>query len=211
MRIKIYQDYYSDDDKIYDKKFATFKSGLTILVGCNGSGKTTLLHQIKYHCKKKGIPCFEFDNYSQGGSHAIGELVFHQQFESMALDLQSSEGEKISNNLARTAGKIGRFMREHADQKEIVVLFDAIDSGLSIDNVVDVKDFIKNMLIPDCTKSGVELYVIASANAYELANGEQCFDVNKCQYIRFDDYDGYRQFIFDTRQRKDKRYGGETE
>jgi len=48
--------------------------------------------------------------------------------------------------------------------------------------------------------------IVISANEYELANGEQCFDVNLGKYLTFDDYESYKKFILKSRKLKDKRY-----
>ena len=65
---------------------------------------------------------------------------------------------------------------ETPETKERWLLLDAIDSGFSIDNVIEAKDFFK-MVINDFADHGYELYIVVSANEYELANGEDCFDV----------------------------------
>ena len=62
------------------------------------------------------------------------------------------------------------------------------------------------MLINDFADKGYELYIIVSANEYELANGEECFDVMNGKYIRFTDYDDFKKFIIRSREKKDKRY-----
>lgn len=53
---------------------------------------------------------------------------------------------------------------------------------------------------------GIELYIVVSANAYELAAGENCFDVIGGKYVRFGGYDEYRKFVLKSRKEKDKRY-----
>lgn len=55
--------------------------------------------------------------------------------------------------------------------------FDAADSGLSIDGIKEIKNKLFSIIEEDCKTKGVELYIVVSINAYEFANGEQCFDV----------------------------------
>lgn len=93
-------------------------------------------------------------------------------------------------------------LRNH---KERWLLLDATDSGLSIDNVIEFKDLF-NLIIDEGKKFDKEVYIIISANEYELARNEQCFDVNAGKYITFKDYDDYREFILKSRDKKDKRY-----
>jgi hypothetical protein len=85
------------------------------------------------------------------------------------------------------------------------ILLDAIDSGFSIDNIVSLKEDLFKLIFEDARARGIELYIIASANEYELAKGENCLDVISGKYITFKDYEDYYNFILDSRKRKDKR------
>ena len=50
-----------------------------------------------------------------------------------------------------------------------------------------------------------DVYIIVSANGYEFANGERCYDVASCKEISFKDYDDYRKFILKSKEQKLKR------
>ena len=91
------------------------------------------------------------------------------------------------------------------DAKERWLLFDAVDSGFSVDNVIELKNFFK-ILIKDFEERGYELYIVVSANEFELAREEDCFDVMNGKYIRFAGYDDFRGFIIKSREKKDRRY-----
>ena len=54
-------------------------------------------------------------------------------------------------------------------------MLDAVDSGLSVDNIVDVKEQLFKTILE--YNYGNEIYIVISANEYEMARGEQCFDV----------------------------------
>lgn len=116
---------------------------------------------------------------------------------------------RISDRFSRIGDAFDKFF----DRKEYVIpetkerwlLLDAIDSGFSIDNVAETKDFFK-MVINDFADHGYDLYIVASANEYELANGENCFDVMNGKYVQFKDYDDFKKFILRSREKKDKRY-----
>ena len=207
MKIPIIRDYYEDSNIIYEHKVVTLKEGFTVLVGCNGSGKTTLLKQIKNHCKNKDIPLFEFDNYKDGGHEAQSKWGFFGDMQPFLESLISSEGEIININLSQQANKIGRFIKENNMAKEIVILFDAIDSGLSVDYILEVKELLIKTIIEDCKNKGITAYIIASANEYELARGEQCMIAAKCKYVSIKSYDRYRKIIIETRKKKNERYG----
>ena len=137
----------------------------------------------------------------------------------------SSEGENISLNLNKLAGNLGEFIQTGrvvtkfsrlADamsgrgKKEITsnerwILLDAMDSGYSIDDVIEMKEFF-DLVLEDGKKSGVEVYIVISSNGYELACQSDCFDVTAGKYIRFESYEEYKKFILKTREKKDKRY-----
>ena len=60
-------------------------------------------------------------------------------------------------------------------------------------------------MLEDTEAMGLELYLVISANEYELARKESCFDVNKGKYITFKDYEDYRSFILNSRAFKENR------
>lgn len=141
----------------------------------------------------------------------------------------SSEGESISINLGTFVGSIHNFLKtgevdtqgsrlaaafrrageleeeEKSKSNQRWILLDAADSGLSIDNVIDLKD-VFNLMIEDAQSLGVELYILISANEYELASESNCFDVMRCKYVKFNDYAEFKDFILETRELKNKRY-----
>jgi hypothetical protein len=83
---------------------------------------------------------------------------------------------------------------------------DAVDSGFSIDNIDDLKGVVKELIIPEAKNYKVEIYIIASANTYELARGEKCIDVRNAKYVTFKDYEDYRKFILRSYKAKFDRY-----
>lgn len=82
------------------------------------------------------------------------------------------------------------------------LLFDAIDSGLSIDNVIDIKEYLFKTILEDAVKT----YIIVSSNAFEFANNESCLDTHTGKYIHFENYDKYKDFILKSKEIKNKRY-----
>ena len=206
-KFKIIRDYYDQGEKIFPKSTIQLEPGLTILIGCNGSGKTTLLRQLKGQCHELGVPVFTYDNYNEGGHSATNYAGFTGNYERVAQDIMSSEGEKISNNINDLAAKVGAFVRKNKDAEKIFILLDAIDSGYSVDNVVELKQDFFRFVINDCAKNGIELYIVVSANEYELARGEACFDVSVCKYIEIGSYEEYRAVVIESRKKKNKRYG----
>ena len=226
-KFKLWTDPYDAGMEIFRKKNITIEPGVTVLVGCNGIGKSTMLHCIEEQLKKEGIPYIHFDNLHDGGKNSISEASFMGDFKFMATAATSSEGENIMMNINKLAERIGNLVRTGKDgsmenqianifksfhkdspqteteSNERWILLDAIDSGFSVDNIVDLKEFLfKTILKHNFEK---EIYIIISANEYEMANGEMCFDVYNGEHITFDGYNDYRNFILNSRKDKDKR------
>lgn len=227
--------YHDENETLYKKKSIEIKPGVTILAGCNGIGKTTLLHQIKASLEKDKIPCLMFDNLHDGGSNAVSYYASLDDFATMSTLMCSSEGENIYINISNLAAQLGNFVRtgdsskndryeklaraienlvnkENKPQKEVKIpderwiLLDAIDSGFSVDNIVDLKEDLFNTILEH--NFGNEIYIVISANEYELCRGEQCFDVYNGKYITFKDYEDYREFILKSREWKENRNCG---
>lgn len=205
------------------------ESGLTVLVGCNGAGKTTLLHNIEESLYNDDIPFKMFNNLADGGGFNVGNALFNDDLGLAAGLMTASEGEAINIRISQLSYNLRDFIKIGiystgdrlekikwafedylgCDQKEVGsnerwLLFDATDSGYSIDNVVELKQLFK-LMIEDGEKFGVDVYIVISANEYELARDVQCFDVQKGKYLTFKDYDEYRKFILKSRELKDSR------
>ena len=229
-KFKLSKDYYDEGFSLYKKQTITIKSGVTVLVGCNGIGKTTLLHQIQDRLRKENIPCIKFDNLQDGGNKSISENAFYNNFDLVGTLMQSSEGESIVVNMGNFARRLGDFVRTGEDPKdkksrdfaklfkaieegkeeqeveipkERWILLDAVDSGLSVDNIVDIKEQLFKTILE--YNYGNEIYIVISANEYEMARGEQCFDVYNGKYVKFKDYEEYRNLILQSKEWKYER------
>ena len=208
---KIRKDPY-DDRKIYNKTIFKINPGVTILVGCNGSGKTTLLRYIedqikalnrKIEDKSLRIPVFKYNNYTQGGNFALQRALDTNNMDLLAASAFASEGERILTNFGQTIKGLGSFVTKHKDTKEMWILFDAVESGLSIDNIREIKGFFKFLLNEQKQK---ELYILVSTNSYEFCIDEPCFDVQNAKYIDINSYEDYANFVMKSREYKDKSY-----
>lgn len=202
--------------------------GLTVLVGCNGAGKTTLLHNISDECKKQNIPFHFYNNLTDGGNSLLGEFLSNGDENSLSFGASiftASEGEGIKLNLSAQASKYKEFYRtgyfknksyqfhnlfrktplpEICEDNRRVLLFDATDSGLSIDSVCEIKEFF-SLILQESKDFGVELYIFISANEYELCRNERCLDVTSGKECSFKDYEEYRKYILNNRKMKDRR------
>ena len=227
--INTWRDPYDAGFTTIKPKQVSFQPGLTVLVGCNGAGKSTLLMNIKEEVAEQKLPCHSYDNLVDGGNH-LGAILggYGEEGDDLALGVSlfmSSEGEEIKGNITRESRlyksflelgyynnrdyKLRRIFKDKDENEKIIsnvriLLFDAVDSGMSVDAVIEIKALFDTMM-QDAAKMGIELYLIISANEYELARGSQCFDVNTDKYLTFADYEEYRDFIIKSRMKKEVR------
>lgn len=203
---KIDRDIYGEGIKMYKKATIEINPGITVLVGCNGAGKTTLLKQLYRKVQKENIPCVMFDNLKDGGDKARNKAGFYGDVTFLATSLCSSEGENIGLNMQNFSKMIGSMFRNNPKDKEYWIFADAVDSGFSIDNIVDLKEGLFELIL-DYHKDK-EIYIIVTANAYEMARNEQCFDVIYGRYVPIKSYEKYRSVILKSKEEKNKIHGG---
>lgn len=204
-KFKLSNDWYGKDEcKMFNKTYVQLSPGLTVLVGCNGAGKTTILNQINQYLQEKEIPVLYHSNLHDGESSLKSKAVLNGKFDIVARLVMSSEGENIVNVLEDTTKKMGEFSRSNKNSKELWFLFDAIDSGLSIDNIEYLKEKLIKFVIQ--YEKNKDVYFVVSANSYEFARNEKCLDVINGNYIKFKDYEEYREFILKSHEQKLARY-----
>ena len=217
MIIKTWRDPYEIGVNITTARQVEINPGITVIVGCNGAGKKTLLEKIKDVCGEQKIPCFMHDNLRDGGHNSISELFFNNQYEDMSYLMCASEGEAIKSNVYHRdyktflekgiskkrnifAGIFGDEEEKLPEKTERVLLFDAVDSGLSVDAVIELKQMFNAIL-----EAYKDTYIVIAANEYELARNASCLDVTNGKPITFKDYEDYRNFIIKSREKKEKR------
>lgn len=202
-KFKIDNDAYGEGIKMYNKATIELVPGVTVLVGCNGAGKSTLLKQLYGIVQKENIPCVMFDNLKDGGSNARSKAGFYGDITFLATSMCSSEGENIALNMGNFAKMIGSMFRNNPNDDEYWIFADAIDSGFSIDNIVDLKQGLFRELLNMYKKKTV--YIVVSANSYEMVRSENCFDVINGRYVSIKSYDKYRSVVLKSREKKNAR------
>ena len=191
LRIKI-EDWYD----IHNGYTLSLQPGVTALVGPNGAGKTTLLTQLRDYAadtaRRNRFKVLNYSNMTDGGDVAMQSYLSCGDMTQLATAMVSSEGERIIVNLSRFIPKI-RPAIEVAEQegKILIILIDAIDSGMSIDKLRDVAELL-NMIAKDI--EGKNVYLVISTNNYELAKG-RCLNPRTGKYVSFGSYEEYANFI----------------
>ncbi|MEG1565364.1 MAG: AAA family ATPase [Bacilli bacterium] len=200
MKIKIIRDPYDKRKYLYKSSFIDLSNGATVIIGHNGSGKTTLLRQIETYCKDNTIPFIKYDNYGDGGSAAKEHYGFTGDFASLAATSFHSEGEQIFYNFGKIVKKMGAFVEQNKDLEKIFILLDALDSGLDIEGIEQIKS-IFNIIMSE--REGKETYILITANNYGLIHNMQCYDVVSGEHKLFTDFEDYKKFIL--KQYEEKR------
>lgn len=216
---------------LYPHSTITFTPGVTVLTGCNGSGKSTLLNILQGQFRKDNTPFYSLDNQKDGGTSAMSESIYFGDSMLAASMAFASEGEQILAVINHTASKLYRFftygdngssvdrlsaaiegknpdeeikkkMEGNPHGNERWLFFDACDSGLSIDNVIDIKNFFQFLLQEN---KNFDVYIVVSANEYEMADGMKCLNVSRMAYEEYKTYAEYKKAILKSRKKKEKR------
>lgn len=199
MEVKVY-----DDLKIFRKHVYSFtENSVTVLVGRNGWGKSTLLKELKdvlsgdKYSKENYI--INYDNVTSGGSRARQRALENGNTDFVMNSISSSEGENICLCLGEILAKIGNWGRDvvsgEREKKNLWIFLDGIDSGLSIDTMHTIRKDFLDLVIEDYKSKGLSVYIVLSANQYEMVKDYDCINVRTGTHKTFKDYDSYREFI----------------
>lgn len=206
-KFKISPIQFEDEIKLYVSNEICFDEGVNILVGCNGIGKTTLMNLIQDELMEMDIPYYRYFDKEIEKTVDRGAVSSIQFFNNYLTRKRRSEGENIGDRLSMFATDLGNFVRTNSSKDEIWLFIDSLDSGMSIDAIQDILDFIDSTMLttlPD----GMKMYIVMSANSYEVVRwySNSCIDTYNLKPIKFKDYQDYATFILKTRKYKDSRY-----
>lgn len=135
-----------------------FDKKITLLLGKNGDGKTSFMRSIEQKLRHDEEFFVINDDARNRGDH-MGNIFDPEHLVSTRF---SSEGE----TLIHTIGTMLQKVKYHHDKGQKVILcLDKADSGLSIDRIKEVVDFLL-----DKDVSPLIHRLVVSANSYELAS-----------------------------------------
>ena len=218
---------YEKGDILFLKGSVKIPEGLTVITGCNGSGKSTLLDIIEK--RYKGNDDWYIVSHREkedGRGNSVSSYLYMGDYRAIASVFEASEGESVFRNYAnkvyqeiaafrdtkitsRNPEEIGLFRYKYIRMdkaKNLLVILDGIDSGVSLDMTIDIKNFLHTILedlhirIPE-----VPIYILVSSNSWEFCEGERCLDARSLNFKKFSSYEEYRKYILDSRKKKEHR------
>lgn len=196
-----------DNFVLYKNKKFDILPGVTSLVGCNGSGKSTFIeHFLIPYLNKHDIEHIDWNDRQKGGYTLMDKFLnFDNNIEGLAAMALSSEGERIVHGISEVLPKIGHKVR-NSGGKPLVVTFDAIDSGMSVDEIIEIRDLCFDVILPDAEKYGTLLFIVIAANNYEWCNDPRIHNINITtgNPIEIKSYDDFKDAILKSRATKDR-------
>lgn len=190
-----------DDRRVFykDRRF-DFDYGVNVLVGCNGTGKSTVISLLKDKLKEENKPCLVFDCKREHNWYK-DSLIQDEDYSTLATYITSSEGECTNVILHSFVRKLLGFFKKYPEGDKFILL-DSIDSGYSLDNVIEFNKFLVDTV---CKGRDNDVYFIVSTNAYEMVEGNQCFYARTGEKKTFNSYEEYRKFILKSFKDKQRR------
>lgn len=146
---------------------------ITLLIGPNGTGKTLSLRNIEEVLKKEGIKCIRYSNKNNDIVNCYSEFNKYAEITDL-LSAFHSEGERIIDSVEKWANThMVKNLLEHDDN--IWVLFDELDSGLSIDKLYYFLDQLMSILAYEKKRNpNRDVKFIFSCNSYEMLEYFKC-------------------------------------
>lgn len=140
---------------------------ITILLGPNGTGKSMSLRTIESECKRDGINCIRFGRESNDIVRT--DISFDPYKLACAFH---SEGERICDSINNWANS--ELLRELlTNKKDLYVLVDELDSGLSSDRLIDQISMYLSILTMEKEKHPKRIVkLIFTCNTFEML---ECF------------------------------------
>jgi len=168
-----------DREELETMPYDDFDYGITVLLSPNGVGKTTTLLNIQRELSdNQYIKTILYSHHDESckTSKGASKLDFSDRFtEDVINSFFVSEGQELEysfvNWLTDNVFPIFWEIKEKGktQYKELVLLIDELDSGLSIDKIKNAIEVFP-ILIDDAKKYGIKLKIILTANSYELAS-----------------------------------------
>lgn len=184
--------------------------GVTVLTGPNGCGKTYACKQIRDYLDENDMDYYDIDVYDSG--RTISQHYLESgDMNALAKHTVASEGQRVFDTLIDNhAGALGNFVRLLCDKgaKEGYVIVDGADSGVSIDLIMSIRELFK-LILEDCEQSGIDIYIILTANNFELCRYYDCIWIPTMEHYKrggeADAYDLWRHRFEQVYKERNKK------
>lgn len=153
-----------------------------------------MIKELEKHLNNQNIPVFHLDSFDEN-KRAMQKNMDSGNVNFVIEYFNSSEGEKIIVNLSARISAMKRFLMKHQDAEVVVCLFDALDSGLSINMIIEIRE-IFDIFIKDFPN----LVIVNTTNNYEFTKGTRCISAKSGREVSFKSYDDYVKFILGKRR-----------
>ena len=209
-------DIHATKDPIFD-----LLPGITVLTGCNGHGKSTTMKEIVKFMKDNNHPYLFYD----ATMHDVNTVT---ETNTLTYCLQASEGEQVYAIFSEFVAMI-RKERERCKwaKHPLILLIDGIGSGLSIDVIIEIRNFLC-FILDECIIQDVLPYICITSNSYELCNASgyfragkfkfdkskhneyvakyfRCYDPHSFEYLQFSSYNDFYKYTMKTSKMKSER------
>lgn len=221
------KDYYIEGTLYKANKLTLQENDVYCLVGCNGIGKSTVLYQMihdndnslketAYDLKDEYNAFSNLFNSKNKNEYDEFYILINKDTKLNIKDDDSvlhnlfgnfmSTGEQNVHNILPNLPNIIESLNklEKLENKELYVMIDDLDVGVSIDVLIELTKIIDKLELK-LKKLNINYYIVITANSYELARRFKCIDVINMKEISFKDYDDYANYVSETRKYKDTR------
>lgn len=184
--------------------------GITVLTGPNGSGKSYACFQICKYLEGQDKEYIHCDIYRDGKSIADSYLL-NGSTKQLAKYFNASEGQRVYDtfvdNQVIDLGKYIKHLVKNNIQDGYIIL-DGCDSGVSPDLLYNYRDLFE-LIMQDCRKHNIELYLIITSNNYALIPYYDCIWIPTMEHYRHegeaDGYDLWKSRYYNVYKERNKR------
>lgn len=176
------------------------KATFTVFLGPNGTGKSMSLRYIEDECKDDKTVCLHYSNKSKDIVNTCWDFDINKMINTFR-----SEGERVNASIFDWLNtEVLKELLTH--DKDIYMLFDELDSGLSPNRLYEIIRQWKWIILQEKTRHPErKIYSIFACNSYELY--EQILDSNQEEVttywlpsksiIKIDSYEKFKQKYMD--------------
>lgn len=167
--------------------------GITILMGNNGCGKSYACQQIRDYLRENNKEVYYTDVYTEG-KNITRNYLEEGNTKAVAKYTFASEGQRVYDTFVDNhVTKLGSFVKKLIgnNKKEGFIIIDGVDSGVSIDMILNLKDLFK-MIEKDCIDNNIDIYIILTSNSFELCKYYDCIWIPTMEHYKYgDETSGY--------------------